>query len=96
MPRFISVARALGNRFVKEMNLGIVATPSISPVFALGPEDSFLIIASDGIWDVISGQDACELIENEPDAMSMAQKLIRHAVSQVKCLDNVTVIVVRL
>lgn len=92
----IAVARALGNRFVKEMKLGIVGTPSVSQPVALAPDDTLIIIASDGLWDVITGQAAFELIEKEPDATAMATKLIKHAVACAKCLDNVTVIVVRL
>ena len=90
----IAVARALGTHFVKELNLGIVSEPFVSPALELGPGDKFAVIASDGVWDVISGQAACELIEHEPTAADMAYKLVRHAVSCRGCLDNVTVVVV--
>ena len=92
----VAVARALGTHFIKDERLGIVATPSVSPAYRLQPDDHFLVIASDGLWDVISGQAACEMVRDLPDAAAMATKLLRHAVSCSKCVDNVTVVVVRL
>eukprot|EP00727_Mastigamoeba_balamuthi_P005938 m51a1_g1964 putative protein phosphatase 2c (449) ;mRNA; r:1076487-1078023 len=90
----IAVSRALGNSFVKEQKLGITATPFISPCYKLSDADSFVVLASDGLWDVMSGQQACDLIASEASAEAMAAKLIRTALSNTKCTDNITVIVV--
>lgn len=92
----VAVARALGTHFIKDERLGIVSTPSVSPAYRVQPDDRFLVIASDGLWDVISGQAACEMVRDLPDAAAMATRLLRHAVSCSKCVDNVTVVVVRL
>lgn len=92
----VAVARALGTHFIKDERLGIVATPSVSPAYRLQPDDHFVVIASDGLWDVISGQAACEMVRDLPDAAAMATRLLRYAVSCSKCVDNVTVVVVRL
>jgi len=90
----VAVARAFGAHFIKSKKLGIISEPYVSPVYELGTEDKFAIIASDGVWDVISGQDACDLIKNDPSAAEMATHLVRHAVSNRKCMDNVTAIVI--
>jgi len=92
----VAVARALGTHFIKDEKLGIVSTPSVSSVYKLQSDDHFLVIASDGLWDVISGQDACEMVRDLPDASAMATTLLKHAVKCTKCVDNVTVVVIRL
>jgi len=90
----VGVARAFGAHFIKQKKLGIISEPYVSPVYELGTEDQFIVIASDGVWDVISGQEACDLIKTDSNAADMAIHLIRHAVSKRKCMDNVTVVVV--
>jgi len=91
----VAVARAFGAHFIKSKGLGIISEPYVSPVYELGNDDQFAIIASDGVWDVISGQDACDLIKDDPGAAEMASHLVRHAVSNRKCTDNVTCVVIR-
>eukprot|EP00727_Mastigamoeba_balamuthi_P011452 m51a1_g693 putative protein phosphatase 2c (1016) ;mRNA; f:355518-358953 len=92
----IAVSRALGCRFVKDMKQGIVASPSVSECIKLGPEDELVIIASDGIWDVLSGQQAYEMAQKEATAQAMARRILTTATANHKCVDNVTVVVVRL
>ena len=92
----VSVARALGASFLKENELGVIATPDVSQAYPLTNDDVLLIIASDGVWDVISGKNAYELVKDEPSAKAMADKLIKYAVADRACVDNVTALVVRL
>ncbi|KAH3743317.1 protein phosphatase 2C [Pelomyxa schiedti] len=94
----ISVARALGVSYLKDTNVGIIADPHISPAVDATDLNStaFVVIASDGVWDVFSGQEACDLINKEPDANAMAACLINKAITNKKCHDNVTVVVGRL
>jgi len=51
--------RSLGDADLKQA--GVVAEPEVT-VTALGPADSFLILASDGLWDVVPDQDAVGLV----------------------------------
>ena len=101
----IAVARALGVHFVKTLGLGIIATPAVSPAIALDDsddenegdnDDTFALVASDGVWDVVAPQAACDLARTQPTAPAMAHALVRHAVAQRACVDNVTAIAVRL
>lgn len=49
----LNLSRCLGDHFIKEADLGFIATPSVSEVVQLGSRDSGLaVIASDGLWDV--------------------------------------------
>eukprot|EP00029_Vermamoeba_vermiformis_P007873 TRINITY_DN3529_c0_g3_i1.p2 TRINITY_DN3529_c0_g3~~TRINITY_DN3529_c0_g3_i1.p2 ORF type:complete len:394 (+),score=111.33 TRINITY_DN3529_c0_g3_i1:1613-2794(+) len=92
----LAVSRALGDHFPKEMNCGLIAEPYVSPAIKLNKHDSHLIIASDGLWDVLSSEAAYELIRELNSAEDMAATLLRNALKSTKCTDNVTVIVVRL
>ena len=58
----LAVSRAIGDRLFKPF---VTATPEIQRV-ALSSEDSFLILASDGIWDVISSEEAGRVVVSVP------------------------------
>jgi protein phosphatase 1L len=60
----------------------------------IGPEDEFLLLASDGLWDVVKDQDACQLVEKELDAEAAAKFLTEEAFKRGSA-DNITCIVVR-
>jgi serine/threonine protein phosphatase PrpC len=92
----LAVSRALGDQFPKSTECGIVATPSVSPVYELRERDTFLVLASDGLWDVISFQTACDIIKNLDTAAEMSDSLLKTATRSSKCTDNVTTVVVQL
>eukprot|EP00775_Hariotina_reticulata_P002093 gene2093-2411_t len=49
----LNIARMLGDRFLKEADVGFTAEPYVSEGVALNPEDEVLVVvASDGLWDV--------------------------------------------
>ena len=52
------MSRAFGDRLLKRF---VVADPDILEE-ELSHEDSLLILATDGLWDVISNQDAVSLV----------------------------------
>jgi len=92
----LAVSRAFGDFFIKAENCGVISEPYVSDVFEIGPGDTRIILASDGLWDIISGQSAFDIIKEIPDAQLAAKKLLDTAVKSIKCFDNVTVIVVNL
>ena len=61
----------------------------------LTPEHKVLILACDGIWDVMTDQEAVDICSSEKDAKSMANKLLQHALKK-NTRDNVTVVVIQL
>jgi len=89
----LSVTRAFGNMELKQW---VLADPYISET-ELKPEDTHLIIACDGLWDVASDQEAVDLILKESGAspQSLSDKLLRYALDN-KTRDNVSVLVIRL
>lgn len=91
----IAITRALGDHFAKDNESGMIAVPYISEAIKLTPDDTHLILASDGLWDVISGRRALDLVRTRPAAEAAAH-LLKVALHNKECKDNVTVTVVRL
>ncbi len=57
--------------------------------------DDYLILASDGIWDVLSSQTACDLISTAKDPKEAAQILTDTAYHS-HSMDNITALVIDL
>jgi protein phosphatase PTC1 len=91
----LAVSRSLGNHFVKEQKIGMIATPYIGECIEILPTDTHLIVASDGLWDVVNSQHAMDIIRGL-EALPAASHLLSTALASVKCNDNVSIIVVRL
>jgi serine/threonine protein phosphatase PrpC len=95
----LAVSRSLGNHFVKEQKIGMIADPYIHDCTKIEPSDLFVVIASDGLWDIVSGQRAVDIVLSAGPSCSSedaASLLLRTAVQSSKCNDNVTVVVVQL
>ncbi|KAF9474228.1 protein phosphatase 2C [Pholiota conissans] len=86
----LAVTRSLGDSSMKEFVVGAPYTTETE----LCEDDEFLILACDGLWDVIGDQGAVELIRDIEDAQEASAKLLKHALSH-HTMDNVTVIVIR-
>jgi serine/threonine protein phosphatase PrpC len=56
------MSRSLGDAIAKK--LGVTAEPSIFEVPLNGKSENFAIIASDGVWDVMSNEEVVTYIEN--------------------------------
>eukprot|EP01097_Dermamoeba_algensis_P003372 TRINITY_DN2363_c0_g5_i1.p1 TRINITY_DN2363_c0_g5~~TRINITY_DN2363_c0_g5_i1.p1 ORF type:complete len:314 (-),score=50.71 TRINITY_DN2363_c0_g5_i1:1285-2115(-) len=95
LPSFgLGICRALGDFFAKDKQGGVIAEPFVSEVIKLTQEDLFLIIASDGLWDVLSPQEAVNLARTQSNAKDMASTLVKFVLDSKQCQDNITIIVV--
>ena len=65
----LAVTRAFGDHALK--NDGVTAKPFINK-HVLRPFDKFLVIASDGVWDVLDDQDAINLCREEKTTKDIA------------------------
>jgi len=97
----LAVTRALGDHFVKRQNVGLIGIPHVSRTMILpdGGDDEYLVLASDGLWDVTSLQSAADLLVRSREGRSanyLANKLVTQAVQSFQCNDNVTVSVTKL
>ncbi|KAB2087733.1 hypothetical protein E1A91_A04G131600v1 [Gossypium mustelinum] len=86
----LAVARAFGD---KSLKLHLSSDPDVK-VVTIDDDTEFIILASDGIWKVMSNQEAVDAIKNIKDAQSAAKHLIEAAVSK-KSKDDISCIVVR-
>ncbi|CAO3606625.1 unnamed protein product [Mucor hiemalis] len=87
----LAVTRSLGDSVMKEFVVGNPFTTETE----LGPNDDFLILACDGLWDVCEDQDAVDLIKDIRDPQTASQKLLDHALANFST-DNLSVMVIRL
>eukprot|EP01116_Phalansterium_solitarium_P016117 TRINITY_DN366_c0_g1_i1.p1 TRINITY_DN366_c0_g1~~TRINITY_DN366_c0_g1_i1.p1 ORF type:complete len:1177 (+),score=508.00 TRINITY_DN366_c0_g1_i1:146-3676(+) len=93
----LAVSRAFGDHFLKNERLGLISEPFVSDAYLIDDRlEATAIVASDGLWDVISGEDAMAYIDGDDDADAKARRLLQHALKDPKCVDNITVIVVEL
>eukprot|EP00195_Chlamydomonas_chlamydogama_P006956 CAMPEP_0202890740 /NCGR_PEP_ID=MMETSP1392-20130828/1052_1 /ASSEMBLY_ACC=CAM_ASM_000868 /TAXON_ID=225041 /ORGANISM="Chlamydomonas chlamydogama, Strain SAG 11-48b" /LENGTH=238 /DNA_ID=CAMNT_0049574365 /DNA_START=401 /DNA_END=1117 /DNA_ORIENTATION=- len=86
----LAVSRAFGDRPLKRF---VIPTPDIKEE-ELRPDDEFLILASDGLWDVMNNQEAADLVRGITDAEKAAKRLTEEAF-QRGSNDNISCIIVR-
>lgn len=84
----LGVSRALGDGFLGDC---VNSSPHIKQV-KLTDEDSFIVLACDGVFDVIGDQEAVDMIAPEIDPLAAA-KLLRDRAFELESTDNISVIV---
>jgi protein phosphatase 1L len=92
--RVLAVSRAFGNRTLKQ----VIRPDAELMQRELSPGDDFLVMASDGLWDVLRNKDVCDVcysayLQRKPQAI--ADELVHMALARGS-MDNVTCIVVHL
>lgn len=102
----LGVARALGDGRFKEVEglapelQKVTADPDITTI-ARDPKDQFLLIASDGLWNVMSNDDICDylvkfLLQDQAEIDIVCEVLLDECVNKRYSGDNTSVIVVDL
>ncbi|KAL7741552.1 hypothetical protein ACLKA6_019327 [Drosophila palustris] len=89
----LATSRALGDYPLKDKNL-VIATPDILTFELNDHKPRFLILASDGLWDTFSNEEACTFVQEhlkEPDfgAKSLAMESYKRG-----SVDNITVLII--
>ena len=92
--------RAIGDLDFKETGfLYVLADPELC-THQLCPSDEFILLACDGIYDVMSNEQACayvrEALAAGEDVQAISEKMVKHAIDTLNTRDNVTVILVKL
>jgi len=97
----IAVTRALGDIYFKHEKYttkpsGMIAEPEISQL-ELTSDDNFLILASDGFWDVVSAEEAVRFVVEQGDRVGpdILSKLLIELALKHSTLDNATVLLVK-
>ena len=87
----LAVTRALGDLELKQQ--GVSNVPDIEEI-ELTNKTHFLIIASDGLWDVCEDQKAVDLVKALEQANAMATTLVKYA-KMNGSKDNVSVMILK-
>lgn len=63
LDKALAVTRAIGDYGIKQETKGIVATPEVRKLNVF-PRHHFMILASDGVWDVIDNEEAVKIVQD--------------------------------
>jgi serine/threonine protein phosphatase PrpC len=76
---------------------GLSVEPDISH-FEVSPEDKLVLLASDGLWDVINPRAACEIaLRARKEGRSATKDVVKWAIDEMPLCgvrDNITVIAI--
>lgn len=86
----LAVSRAFGDKLLKQY---VVADPEIKEE-KVDSSLEFLILASDGLWDVVSNDEAVSMVKPIEDPEEAARLLLQEAYQRGSA-DNITCVVVR-
>ena len=93
-PMQLQYSRAFGGKDLKPF--GLSATPDVTQV-VLQPQHRVLVLATDGLWDVCSPEDAVAIAMHAcGSGADPAEALVRFALDDQNGSDNVTVVVMEL
>jgi len=87
----LAVTRSLGDQAMKEY---VISEPFLSET-KLEEKDTCLILACDGVWDVMTDQEAYDVISDETDPTTMSKKILVTALKKGST-DNISVMVILL
>jgi hypothetical protein len=109
----LAVSRAFGDRELKESKISkrlLIVDPEITTVELVPILDEFIILATDGLWDVMSSQAAVDMVQtalsnlkgSESDFAAVTptelakigDQMANHAVKNLSSQDNVTVMII--
>ncbi|KAL3518048.1 hypothetical protein ACH5RR_020637 [Cinchona calisaya] len=93
----LAVSRGIGDQHLKQW---VIAEPE-TRILGLEPELEFLILASDGLWDKVSNQEAIDLARplctgtKNPEPLSACRKLVDLSILRGS-LDDISVMLIQL
>ncbi|XVE95726.1 hypothetical protein REPUB_Repub02eG0124200 [Reevesia pubescens] len=89
-PAALQVTRSIGDDDLKP---AVTAEPEITETI-LSMEDEFLVMASDGLWDVLGNKEVISIIRDTVKEPAMCSKRLATEAAERGSKDNITVIVV--
>lgn len=97
----LAVSRAFGDQGFKDPQMKLViAEPEIEERVLTRADNTFLLLACDGLYDVMKNGDAAyyvkRLLRRSKHPKEICQQMAEHAVTNLQTRDNVSVVVVRL
>lgn len=87
----LNMSRSVGDRTLKQW----ITSDADVQMRAIAEEDEFCILASDGLWDVVSNQQACDCVRAKRTPQQASKALVDLALAYGS-RDNVTCLVINL
>jgi len=87
----LAVSRAFGDRPLKKY---VIATPHTMVIEELNESHEFIVLATDGVWDVMTNEEVVQMVREEQDTERAASTLTSTAVTRGST-DNISCVVVR-
>ncbi|KAI3721032.1 hypothetical protein L2E82_32035 [Cichorium intybus] len=93
----LAVSRGIGDKHLKKW---VIAEPE-TKILEIRPDCEFLILASDGIWDTVTNQEAVDIVRpfcmgtDKPDLFSACKKVVGLSTTRGS-YDDMSVMVIRL
>ncbi|KAF8015962.1 hypothetical protein BT93_H1494 [Corymbia citriodora subsp. variegata] len=72
----LAMSRAFGDYCVKDF--GLISEPDVTQR-NISSRDQFVVLATDGVWDVVSNQEAVDVVSSTPDRSKSAKRLVECA-----------------
>jgi len=88
----LAVSRAFGDAHLKRW--GVASTPELTTT-TLTSRDCFVVLASDGLWDVVDEQQCASFVLRASEPLGAARALCDLATTRGS-MDNITVVVIAL
>lgn len=97
----LAVSRSVGDAEFKSEDMALViAEPEIEFRVLDRERDEFVVIACDGLWDVMKNEEASyyvrRLLKRSKPCGDVCEAMAEHAVQNLKSLDNVSIILINL
>ncbi|XP_030383470.1 protein phosphatase 1L isoform X2 [Scaptodrosophila lebanonensis] len=89
----LATSRALGDYPLKDKNL-VIANPDILTFELNDHKPKFLILASDGLWDTFSNEEACSFVNEHLKEADYGAKSLAMESYKRGSVDNITVLVI--
>jgi protein phosphatase 1L len=91
----LATSRALGDYPLKDKRL-VIAEPDILTFDLESHKPAFLVLASDGLWDTFSNEEAVAFLKEHITSPDLGAKSITMQSYCRGSLDNITVLIIRL
>jgi len=91
----LAMSRALGDYPLKENNI-VIANPDVLTFNLIDIQPRFMILATDGLWDMFDNDEACTFVRSHLDEPHFGARSLALAAYKRGSLDNITVMVINL
>ena len=89
----LMTTRSIGDRYFRPA--GVISTP-FTTHHAISNDDMLLISASDGLWDVMTSGEVCDMVREYPEPDDLLPALKDEVLNNRSGTDNLTIIAVTL